>query len=129
MRYSGGASRRLPLHCRRLHSLRPYVIAVAIAIASGLTAAPAAAHGPNVRVSYRTATPAALTIEVGQTVHFQNANSAGGPCTVIEDEGAFESPTLGHAEGWHYTFVQPGTFAYHVREFPGVTGIVRVVEP
>jgi plastocyanin len=91
--------------------------------------APALAHGPGVRVSYRSATPNALTIEVGQTVHFQNANSAGGPCTVIEDQGAFESPTLGRAEGWHYTFTQPGSFAYHVREFPGVKGTILVVEP
>lgn len=91
-------------------------------------AAPAAhAHGPTVKVSYGGARPELLTIAAGQTVHFQNHNTGAGTCTLVADDGTFESPTLARREGWHHTFDVPGEFSYALKEFPGVKGIVRVV--
>ena len=67
------------------------------------------------------------SIVVGQTVHFHNANSGVGPCTLVEDAGRFRSPTLARREGWHHTFEQVGEFPYSVEELPGVRGTIRVV--
>lgn len=99
-----------------------------IAILLFALAAPAArAHGPTVQVSYAGARPDRLTVAAGQTVHFQNMNTGAGTCTLVGEDGAFESPTLARREGWHHTFEIPGEFSYTLKEFPGVKGTVRVV--
>jgi len=92
-----------------------------------LAASAAHAHGPAIKVSYAGARPEVLTIVVGQTVHFQNVNTGAGTCTLVGDNGAFESPTLARREGWHHTFETPGEFPYRVKELPGVKGTVQVV--
>jgi plastocyanin len=108
--------------------LRPAVLGLALALGSTLgLAAPAAAHGPTVRVTWSAVKPAKLTIRVGDTVHFTNATASGSPCTVVADDGSFTSPTLGRAEGWHHTFEKPGTFVYHVQEMSSARGTVVVV--
>ena len=43
--------------------------------------------------------PATLEIRAGETVHFRNANATGLVCTVVADDGAFESPALGRQGG------------------------------
>lgn len=107
-----------------LHNLTALAVLAVV-----LTAGVATAHGPTVRVSYKGIQPERLVVEVGQTVHFHNANSSGAPCTIVAEGGAFVSPTLGRAEGYHYTFEELGTVQYKIQEFPGVTGRVTVVEP
>ncbi len=89
---------------------------------------PANAHGTTVRVSWSGIQPPTLTVRVGTEVHFHNANSSGSPCTVVAEDGSFESPTLGRAEGWHHVFAKPGSFAFHLVEQPGAKGKVVVVE-
>jgi plastocyanin len=90
-------------------------------------ATPATAHGPTVRLAYGRVQPPTVTVEVGQTVHFHNASTSGAPVTVVALDGSFESPTLGRAEGWHYTFETPGDHPYRIREAAGSEGLVRVV--
>ena len=105
---------------------RALLAATAIAV---LLAAPlAAAHGPTVRLSYAGVRPARLVLVVGQTVHFLNANSGSGTCTLVAEDGAFEAPPLGRAEGWHHTFEAAGSFAFFVEEFPSARGEIVVVE-
>lgn len=104
--------------------LQSLLLALAVALAA---APPAAAHGPTVRVSWSAVKPTKLTIRVGDTVHFINANASGSPCTVVADDGSFESPTLGRAEGWHYTFEKAGTFSYQIQEMSNSRGTVVVV--
>ena len=108
----------------RRRSLSALCLLVLLALAS-----PATGHGPTVRVSYKGVQPAQLVVEVGQTVHFHNANSSGAVCTVVAKDGSFASPPLGRAEGFHFTFEKAGDFAYEVREFPSAAGRVLVVEP
>ena len=93
-----------------------------------LGSSPAAAHGPTMRVAWSGIQPPKLTIRVGATVHFHNANTSGAPCTVVADDGSFRSPTLGRAEGWHHTFEKAGTFAFHLSEQSGAKGRIVVVE-
>jgi len=98
------------------------LIAVALALAGH-----AAAHGATVRVSWSGVKPEKITVRAGATVHFHNANASGSPCTLVADDGSFESPTLGRAEGWHHVFGEPGTFTYHVKEMSDARGTIVVV--
>jgi len=89
---------------------------------------PAAAHGPTVRVAYGAIRPAVLTIRKGETVHFLNANTGGGPCTVVAEDGSFRSPVMERAGGWHMTFDEAGSFPFFVEEYSKAKGLVIVVE-
>ena len=48
---------------------------------------------------------------------------------MVADDGAFESPTLARAEGWHYTFEKAGTYSFHIAEFASSTGTIVVADP
>lgn len=92
-----------------------------------LTAAAASAHGPTMSVSYTRIDPPTLSIHVGDTVHFVNANTTGA-VTLVGEDGSFESPPLApHGEGWHHTFTEAGSFPFEIREYGGTTGRVIVV--
>jgi len=100
--------------------------ALGLLLAATLWPATARAHGPSVRVGYSGVRPAMLAIAAGTTVHFQNANSGDGPCTVVADDGSFRSPTLARGEGWHHEFNEPGRHSFHIAEYGGVTGVIVV---
>ncbi len=107
---------------------RPYGTALFLALLLGCFVGPPAwAHGPTVRVSPGRVVPPVLTIRAGDTVHFHNASSSGAGCTVVADDGSFESPTLGRAEGYHHTFEEPGEVAFHLKESSKARGRVIVV--
>ncbi len=95
---------------------------VAVATAAG-------AHGPTVKVSYSGVRPERLVVTTGSTVHFHNDNVGGGPCTVVGEGEAFESPTLAPREGWHFTFESAGTYAFRIKELSGVAGTIVVGDP
>ena len=101
---------------------------LAWAFALGLASATSAAlaHGPTVRVAYSGVRPSTLSIEAGSTVHFVNSNASGGICTVVAEDGSFESPPMGRSEGWHYTFEEPGTYRFRVKEMSGKSGTIVV---
>jgi plastocyanin len=103
------------------------VALLGLTVAAGL----ALAHGDTIRVSYSAVRPGRLVVATGTTVHFHNANSSGAPCTVVIGDGdeAVESPPLGRAEGWHYTFESPGEYRFHLKEYPSRTGVVVVAAP
>ena len=73
--------------------------ALAALLLVALFAAPAAAHGPTVRISYDGLRPAELVVRAGQTVHFHNVSSTPRTFTVLADDGSFESPPLARGEG------------------------------
>ena len=104
---------------------------IALAAGAALLAAalPAAAHGPTVRLTYGGPKPTQLTLSVGQTVHFQNAATTARSFTVVADDGSFESPTLGRAEGWHHTFEQPGEFSIYLKENTATRARILVGPP
>lgn len=47
---------------------------------------------------------------------------------VVSDDGRFESPLQAEGE-WTHTFEEPGTYPYHCRPHPQMTGTITVVEP
>jgi plastocyanin len=54
--------------------------------------------------------PASLTISVGDTVTWRNADDR--PHTVTSNDGAFDSGNLDEGQGFSFTFTEPGTYAY-----------------
>ena len=60
-------------------------------------------------------------------MHFQNTNGSAGTCTLVGDEGAFESPPLARGEGWHHRFDAPGRFPFRVSEMPSRRGVILVL--
>ena len=86
----------------------------------------ALAHGDTIRLSYARVQPERLVVVAGTTVHFHNANQSGAPCTVIVEEAKAQSPVLGRAEGWHYTFANAGRFSFFIEQFPSRSGKVIV---
>jgi plastocyanin len=55
--------------------------------------------------------PATMTISVGDTVTWTNAD--GRPHTVTSDGGAFDSGNLDEGQAFSFTFSEPGTYTYH----------------
>ena len=54
--------------------------------------------------------PASLTISVGDTVTWRNADDR--PHTVTANDGAFDSGNLDEGQGFSFTFTEPGTYRY-----------------
>ena len=52
--------------------------------------------------------------------------ASGAVCTIVADDGSFESPPLSRAEGWHYTFDKPGSHAFHLKELAKSAGKIVV---
>lgn len=96
-------------------------------IAALLVASTALAHGPTVHVSVGRVKPVQIAVAAGTTIHFHYRASSG-TCTLVADDGSFESPTLAPGEGWHHAFETPGSFPYHVRENSAAKGTVLVGE-
>lgn len=109
----------------RIHHVPILLLALLIPLVA--PAPPAAAHGATVSVSWSGVVPDHLTLEVGGTVHFTNANSSANPCTVVADDDSFESPPLKRGEGWHHTFKKAGSYGFHVKEMATVRGVILVV--
>jgi plastocyanin len=54
--------------------------------------------------------PATLTISVGDTVTWRNADDS--PHTATSDDGTFDSGNLDEGVGFSFTFTEPGTYTY-----------------
>ncbi|MBV2359006.1 cupredoxin family copper-binding protein [Thalassococcus sp. CAU 1522] len=102
----------------------------ALRLALGATLAPlgagmsrAASHAAaTVTISGFAFQPAMLTIEVGTSVTFVNADSA--PHTATGQ--GFDTGRLGRGDEATLTFAQPGTYDYVCRFHPAMTGRITV---
>jgi plastocyanin len=96
-------------------SVRRSTLALALigAVASFLTlVAPPPTLGVEhaVEIGDSTFSPASLTISVGDTVTWRNADDR--PHTVTSNDGVFDSGNLDEGQGFSFTFTEPGTYAY-----------------
>jgi hypothetical protein len=103
--------------------------ALALAIAIGLVAGVAWAHGPTLIGTFSAMRPKQLTIRAGDTVHFRNANGSELTTTFVADEGAFESPEIPRGGGWHYKFETPGVYTVRLKENSDTKALIVVGEP
>ena len=87
------------------------------------TATPTPAQA-NVEISGFAFVPSTLTVSVGTTVTWTNKDSA--PHTVTSNDNLFESGNLAKDATFSYTFEQKGTFNYHCKIHPSMTGKIIV---
>ncbi len=69
-------------------------------------------------------TPTTLTVPVGATVTWTNADDL--PHTVVSDDKSFKSKALDTDEKFSYTFTKPGTYSYFCSLHPKMTAKVVV---
>ena len=86
-------------------------VAAAAALLSLGAPPPTRAAQHAVQIAYSTFSPARMTVTVGDTVTWTNAD--GRPHTVTSDGGAFDSGNLDEGQAFSFTFSEPGTYTYH----------------
>lgn len=68
--------------------------------------------------------PSTLTVKVGTTVTWTNADSA--QHTVTANDGSFASGDLNQGDSFSFTFTTAGTYAYHCDVHPGMKATITV---
>jgi predicted lipoprotein with Yx(FWY)xxD motif/plastocyanin len=68
--------------------------------------------------------PGTVTVPVGTTITWTNHGQTGH--TTTSDSGAWDSSTLQPGQTFQFTFNQPGTFTYHCKIHPFMTGSITV---
>lgn len=66
----------------------------------------------------------ALTVKKGDSVTWTNQDAA--PHTVVSDQPAFSSDTLGQKDSYKFTFDSKGTFEYHCGIHPSMKARIVV---
>ena len=95
-------------------------------LATSLVAAPSArAATHTVQINDGFFGPANLTVAVGDTVTWTNADDS--PHTVTADGGPFASSTLNAGDTFTHTFTTPGTYAYVCSFHEEMVGTITVV--
>ncbi len=89
-----------------------------------LAAGGARAEEAVVRIDNFTFSPPNLTIPVGTTVTFENADDI--PHTVVAKTGAFRSKALDTGDHFSFTFAKAGDFAYFCSLHPHMQGKITV---
>jgi plastocyanin len=92
-------------------------------------ALPASASAATVAVNINPTafTPKTVTINVGDTIKWTNADKV--DRQLVADSGAFASPILKPNASYSFTFKTPGTFNYHDALKPTVKGTITVKGP
>jgi plastocyanin len=108
---------------------RPLYVAAILALGmafSGLVAnpPPAAAASQQVQIANSAFGPSALTVQVGDTVTWTNADDR--PHTVTSDGGAFDSGNLDEGASFSFTFTAAGTYTYRCQYHPEMVATIVV---
>ena len=101
------------------------LLSLAAVLAATLASAPgvrAADHA--VQIQGFAFGPGTLTVAVGDTVTWTNADSA--PHTVSAESGAFDSGNLDEGQAFSFTFDTPGTYTYRCDYHSEMTGTIVV---
>jgi len=103
------------------------VAALALLVLGAGASTPARAGGAHaIEIADFAFAPATLTIAVGDSVTWTNADAV--VHTATSTSGAFDSGDLATGESYTLTFSAPGTYAYLCTPHPTMTGRI-VVEP
>lgn len=72
--------------------------------------------------------PSDITVQVGDTVTWTNADLVGHTVTSDGTDTTLDSPLLSQGKSFSFTFDEVGEFAYHCTPHPNMTGTVTVTE-
>ena len=122
---------------RRLAALRPFTVAVILALVLGgglflrpgtSAAVQAKSSAATVAVDIRSFafSPTPLVVPVGTTVVWTNYDAVGHDVTGDGEFAPVQSPLLGRNQSWEYTFTKPGTYRYHCAPHPFMQAEVQV---
>lgn len=118
-------SSTLPVSGARVRALMAALgLLAALAVLSGPAPARAADHA--VLIQDFAFGPATMTVAVGDTVTWTNADSA--PHTVSAENGAFDSGNVDEGQTFSFTFTAPGTYAYRC-DYHNEMAATVVVQP
>src|SRR5687768_3488429 len=109
---------------RRAPRLAAAVLATVAGLAPLALPPPAAAASHAVDVGDGSFSPASLTVTVGDTVTWTNADDS--PHTVTAD-GAFDSGNLAPGQTFSFTFAEAGTYTYVCRYHDEMVATITVV--
>jgi plastocyanin len=113
-----------------IRSVRPaagLLLAIGASVSLSILSVPgaaAAAPAQNVRISNFAFAPAVVTVPVGTTVTWTNADED--PHTVVATGKAFHSTALDTDDKFSFTFTRPGEYAYFCSLHPHMTGKIIV---
>lgn len=80
-----------------------------------------------VKVSHDALSPAEVTVNVGDTVIFENQVNMPGGHTLLADGKKFKSPPLATPGSmWKHTFSEVGRYPYSIIEHTWATGVITV---
>ena len=96
-------------------------------LAAVLVVAAAGASTQTVQITKNGFTPQSVTLSVGDTVTWHNADTA--DHQVVADDGSFASPVLHSDQSYSHTFNGAGTFKYHDSFAKTHTGTITVNGP
>jgi len=114
----------------KLWIVAAFVLVIALGISVGLRAYaapvdPKGTSGTVVKIDNFSFSPATITVPVGTTVRWTNADDI--PHTVVsDDKTTFKSKALDTDEQFTYTFTKPGTYSYFCSIHPKMTGTIVV---
>jgi plastocyanin len=103
------------------------ILAIALGVGSRANAAPVdpkSASETVVKIDNFSFSPATLTVPVGTTVRWTNADDI--PHTIVSEDKSFKSKAVDTDEQFTYTFTKPGTYSYFCGIHPKMTGKVVV---
>lgn len=104
---------------------RSIVVAAILGVAVILPLAPAAlAADHGVDIAGFAFSPQSVTVAVGDTVTWSNADAQNHTATA--NGGSFDTGTIGGNTSKSVTFSTAGTFAYHCKIHPSMTGTIVV---
>jgi plastocyanin len=111
----------------RPHARTALAVVGAILLVGALGAGPASAADVTVQqVTGNLFSPASVTIDVGDTVTWVNADAVA-PHTVTANDSSFDSGLMANGATYSRTFTSPGTYAYRCTFHPpGMVGTVTV---
>lgn len=104
-------------------------LATVLAAAAGALAlaAPGPAATVAVKITRTAFSPAVLTVNHGDRVTWQNADTI--DHQIVANDGSFASPILHRGQTWSRTLTTAGTFRYHDALAPKLTGRITVKGP
>ena len=88
------------------------------------TTAPSGAGGAQVTLEIFQVKPETITLKVGQSVTFNNKDSAGHQ--MVGDKGEFDTGMLGQGDTYTFTPTAAGTIPYHCSVHPSMKGTITV---
>jgi plastocyanin len=110
------------------------IVSAIIAMETPLTVAgadsaatqPTSQPSVKVRIDNFAFVPKELTIPVGTTITWQNADDVPHTATSKDEPQTFDSGALDTDDKYSFTFNKPGKYAYYCKVHPHMTGVVIV---